>query len=139
MLDEATPRVDVRNVRNVKLGEMASRFALGAFVSVVAGIISHLVGARIGGVFLAFPAILPASLTIVQDKEGTRTADRDALGAVLGGSALVVFAAIGESMFGRHNSAAVLALALAAWLVAAFAFYAVLGLIRPDKENRRKD
>lgn len=139
MLDEATPRVDVRNVRDVKPRDMAVRFALGALVSVVAGIISHLAGARIGGVFLAFPAILPASLTIVQDKEGTRRADRDALGSVLGGIALVVFATVGESMFGRHNSAAVLALALVGWLVSSFALYAVLGLIRPDKENRHND
>lgn len=139
MLDEVTPRVDVRRVRNVKPRDLATRFALGATVSVVAGIISHLAGARIGGVFLAFPAILPASLTIVQEKEGTRTADRDALGAVLGGSALVVFAAVAESMFRHHNSAAVLALAFAAWLVSSFAFYVVLGLVRPDKEDRHRD
>ena len=139
MLDEATPRIDVSSFRDVKVKEMGARFALGAAVSVVAGVISHLVGARIGGVFLAFPAILPASLTFVQDKEGTRTADRDALGAVLGGFALIVFAAVGESMFGRDNSAAVLALALTAWLVAACVFYVIVGLLRPDKEDRHRD
>lgn len=139
MLDEATPKVDVSKVRDVNVKQMGARFALGAVVSVGAGIISHGVGARIGGVFLAFPAILPASLTFVQHKEGTHTADRDALGAVLGGFALVVFAAIGESMFGRHNSALVLLLALCGWLVASFAFYAVLALVRPDKCDRHTD
>jgi len=139
VLDEATPRVDVRKVRDARFKETGARFALGAVVSVVAGIISHMVGARIGGVFLAFPAILPASLTFVQDKEGTRKANRDALGAVLGGFALVVFAAVGESMFGRHNAAAVLAFALTAWLLASFAFYTVLALVRPDKCDRHED
>lgn len=139
MLGEATPRIDVGKLRDVKGKEMAARFGLGAAVSIVAGIISHLAGARLGGVFLAFPAILPASLTFVQDKEGTRTADRDALGAVLGGSGLVVFATVGESMFGRQNSAAVLAAALLGWLLASVAFYAVLGLVRPDKEDRADD
>ena len=129
----------MRKVRDVNAKQLAARFALGAAVSIVAGVISHLQGARFGGVFLAFPAILPASLTFVQDKEGSRTADRDALGAVLGGFALVVFAAVGESMFGRHNSAEVLALALAGWLVASIIFYAVLGLVRPDKEDRHND
>lgn len=139
MPGDATPRVDISKLREAKPKEMGARFGLGALVSVVAGIISHLAGARLGGVFLAFPAILPASLTFVQDKEGTRTADRDALGAVLGGFALVVFAVVGESMFTRQNSAVVLAVALVGWLLASCVLYALLGLVRPDKEDRNDD
>lgn len=124
----AKPEIDLRRLRGVKSSEMLVRFALGATVSVVAGIISTLVGARFGGVFLAFPAILPASLTFVQSKEGTSEADHDAVGAILGGLALLVFAAVGESMFDRHNPALVLAAALAAWLVSTAALYTALVL-----------
>jgi hypothetical protein len=133
------PSLDVGELRQVAPRELLVRFALGATVSIVAGIIAKFVGARIGGVFLAFPAILPASLTIVQDKEGTRRADRDAIGAVLGGAALVVFATVGESLFTRQNAAAVLVAALGAWLFAGFLFYALLAVVRPDDCDKRCD
>jgi hypothetical protein len=131
----AKPEVDLRKVRDVRAGEMLVRFALGAAVSVAAAVISNLFGARLGGVFLAFPAILPASLTFVQSKEGTKSADRDAVGAVLGGFALLVFAGVGESMFGRQNPALVLAAALAAWLFAIAVLYLALMLLRPDEDR----
>ncbi len=115
------------------------RFALGAAVSIVAGIISSVGGPRIGGVFLAFPAILPASLTFIQQKEGTRKADRDAIGAVLGGLALVVFAAVAESTFTRVNPALVLLCSLGGWLIASGAMYTVLALVRPDDCDRNQD
>lgn len=129
------PEVDVRSIRNVKASEMLVRFALGACVSVVAAIISNSAGARLGGVFLAFPAILPASLTFVQKKEGTSKADRDAVGAILGGLALLAFAAVGESMFGRHNAVLVLGMALAAWLMCIAVLYVALVVIRPDEDH----
>lgn len=130
--DGVAPSVDLRKLGDATAKQMAVRFALGAGVSIVAGIISKAVGARFGGLFLAFPAILPASLTFVEDKENRGMADRDAMGAILGGLALVVFAAVGESMFHRRNSAVVLMLALMAWLVCSFVLYTVMALIRPD-------
>ena len=133
------PSFHLDQLRKADPKELLVRFVLGAAVSVVAGIISKAVGARFGGMFLAFPAILPASLTIVQDEEGTRTADRDAIGAVLGGLALVVFAAVGESMFSRYNPAVVLATALGAWIGAALILYTCLALLRPDDCDKRKD
>lgn len=132
-------RVDLGKVRQASPREMATRFALGAAVSIAAGIISKSSGARLGGVFLAFPAILPASLTFVQKKEGTRTADRDAVGAILGGLALVSFATVGESMFGRHVAPLVLLAALAAWLATSLALYAGLVLLSPERCHRKPD
>src|SRR5438874_11739447 len=54
----AWPTVDVVKLREVKLGQLAARFAFGAVVSVGAGVLGKSVGARFGGTFLAFPAIL---------------------------------------------------------------------------------
>lgn len=114
---------------------MLTRFVLGAAVSVVAAVIAQSTSARLGGVFLAFPAILPASLTFVQSKEGEPAADRDAVGAVLGGLALLAFAAVDESMFNHHNAFVVLVVALAAWLFTITVLYVAMSLLRPDEER----
>ncbi|HET6914594.1 MAG TPA: DUF3147 family protein [Acidimicrobiales bacterium] len=133
------PSADLSKIRGAKPKELLVRFALGAAVSVLAGIISKGVGPRLGGVFLAFPAILPASLTFVQGKEGTHKADRDAIGAVLGGLALVVFATVAESTFTRLNPALVLLCSLAGWLLACATMYVILAAVRPDDCDRTKD
>jgi len=136
---DVAPRVEVGNLSEVKPVDYLIRFVFGAVISVSAGIVGKAIGARFAGMFLAFPAILPASLTLLQEKEGTRRADRSAVGAVLGGAGLVAFAAVGEAAFGHLEPFAVLALALLAWLVASFSLYALLAFFRPDDCDRRQD
>ncbi len=68
----------------VRLRDLAIRFAFGFVVSVLAGLMTVVFGNRIGGLFLAFPAILPASLTLIEQKEGRRQAEGNAVGAVIG-------------------------------------------------------
>jgi hypothetical protein len=63
-------------LREVDWGEVGIRFAFGAAVSLVAGVVGVLVGAAAGGLWLAFPAILPAGLTLVEHKENRRQAER---------------------------------------------------------------
>lgn len=133
------PAVQPGKLRQVRPREYLIRFALGAAISVIAGIIGLTVSPRFGGAFLAFPSILPASLTLIQEQEGTRQADRNAIGAVLGGAALVVFAMIGEAAFGHLEPYLALVLALAGWLVSAFALYALLAFVRPESCDRTKD
>jgi hypothetical protein len=133
------PVVEPGELRQIRLREYLVRFALGAAISIVAGVIGKAVGARFGGCFLAFPSILPASLTLIQDKEGTRRADRNAIGAVLGGAGLVVFAMIGEASFGHIEPFGALALSLGGWLVTSFALYGLLCLFHPDSCDRDKD
>ena len=41
------------------------RFLFGAGISLVAGLAGMAFGSKIGGVLLGFPAILPASLTLI--------------------------------------------------------------------------
>lgn len=135
----AWPVVNLGAVRSVGVKDILIRFGLGAFISISAGIIGLTVSHRLSGAFLAFPSILPASLTLLQEKEGTRRADRDAIGAVLGGAALVLFAMIGEAGFRHLEPYLVLVLALVGWLVASFVLYAMLALARPDDCDRTKD
>lgn len=133
------PQFDLARLKNVRPRDLALRFAFGAAISLGAALIAAATGARFGGVFLAFPAILPASLTLLQDEEGTRDADRNAIGAVLGGVALVVFAIVGEAGFGRIPAGAALLAALGAWLLTAVGLYGALATLRPDACDMDQD
>jgi uncharacterized membrane protein (GlpM family) len=109
---------------------MAVRFAFGAAVSAIARIISLAAGHRAGGVFLAFPAILLASLTLVAKEEGLRMARDDARGAALGAIGMIAFAALCWGSADHVNRWLVLGLATAAWLLVALAAYGLLRLVR---------
>lgn len=136
---DVRPRAETEKLHHVEPKALLIRFAFGAVVSVAAGIIAHLAGARLAGAFLAFPAILPASLTLIQDEEGRRRADRDAIGAVLGGIALVVFAAFGELAFGHLPGVVVLVIVASVWLAASLGLYAALAVLLPELCDRRQD
>ena len=136
---DVMPSVAFTGLTQVRARDLLVRFALGAIVSVTAAVLAKAVNARFAGAFLAFPAILPASLTLIQDKEGTRDADRNAIGAVLGGFALVPFAIVGEALFTRLAPAAVLVVALATWRVASLALYALLAVVQPDACDKHQD
>jgi hypothetical protein len=135
----ALPSFDVGEIRGLQPKEYLYRFALGAAISIVAGIIGKAVSARFGGAFLAFPSILPASLTLLEQKEGKRRADRNAIGAVLGGLGLMVFAMIGEAAFGQLTPFIVLLLATVGWVVASLFLYAMLAFLHPDSCDQTKD
>jgi len=133
------PDLTLGKLRQVRLRDYAVRFAMGAIISVVAAVVGKVIGVRFGGTLLAFPAILPASLTLIQKEEGTRRADRDAIGAILGAVGLVIFGMVGEATFGRVDPALALALAILGWLSTAFLLYGLLAFLRPDTCDRAKD
>src|SRR5205085_10684744 len=103
--------------------ELALRFAFGAAISVVAGLVSLAWGPRAGGMFLAFPAILPATVTLIEKKEGTDEAGHDVAGAFLGAFGLVAFGAV--TVWALHRMAVGLALAAAgaSWAVVSLGLY----------------
>jgi Protein of unknown function (DUF3147) len=117
------PAINPSRVREVKPRMLAYRFLAGAATSVIAGIITLVFGARVGGIFLAFPAILAASLTLIEEENDSAEAREDARGAVLGGTAMFAFAAVGAVTFGHLAGALVLLLATAAWLAVAMLGY----------------
>jgi uncharacterized protein DUF3147 len=116
-------RFDRDALHSVQTRDLAVRFAFWFGVSVVAGIVTLAFGSRTGGLFLAFPAILPASLTLIEEKEGRRQAEGNAVGAILGAVALVVFALIAFALFTHIPGVAVEAVALAAWLGVSILLY----------------
>lgn len=133
------PALEPSRLSGLKPSEYLIRFALGAAISIASGLISLNLTARFGGSFLAFPSILPASLTLIQKKEGIDRADRSAIGAVLGAVGLVVFAMIGEAAFGHLGPFTALVLALGGWAVTAVALYGMLAFLRPESCDRNKD
>jgi hypothetical protein len=72
---------------------------------------------------LAFPAILAASLTLIEKQENSAEAREDARGAVMGAFALALFAMVAALALDKLSSAIALLLATAAWFAAALIGY----------------
>lgn len=119
------PAVQLKKLQHVRVRDLGYRFVAGALTSIVAGVLTIAFGPRIGGVMLAFPAILAASLTLIEDQEDSGEAREDARGAVMGGVAMIAFAAVAAALFGHLNAALVLALATLAWFTTAFLGYLI--------------
>ena len=119
------PSFSPDKVRQVGLRALGIRFIAGALTSIAAGAVTLAFGSKAGGILLAFPAILAASLTLIEQKENSAEAREDARGAVIGGLALGAFAAIGAVTLGHLNAALALALATATWLAVAIGGYFV--------------
>ena len=100
-------QIDSSSLRETRWYEYALRFIFGGLVTVVAGWIARRFGPVIGGLFLAFPAIFPASATLIEKHErkkkerkglngtqrGRDAAALDAAGAAMGSLGLSLFAA----------------------------------------------
>ena len=121
---------DLSKLSKIRPKDIVVRFVFGAAISLVAGLISLGFGARAGGMFLAFPAILPASLTLVEKKEGTEAAIHDLDGTILGAAALGAFALVAGIGLRAGSAALALPAALATWLGASLAAYVVVESLR---------
>ena len=58
--------IDSSALKQTQWHEYLLRFAMGGAITVIAGLIAKRFGPAVGGLFLAFPAIFPAS---VQEQE----------------------------------------------------------------------
>lgn len=124
-------KFDVTALRRTRWYEYAVRFFFGGAVTVAAGLLAKRYGPVFGGLFLAFPAIFPASATLVQKHErekkrkagiidknrGRKAAALDARGAALGSIGLTCFGIALWRLLPRWNAGLGLVAALALWLV----------------------
>ncbi|MEV6843564.1 DUF3147 family protein [Actinoplanes sp. NPDC051411] len=115
------------------------RFGFGAVVSAVAGLVSVIGGPRAGGVFLAFPAILLASLTLVAKQEGEHQAREDARGGVFGTIGLLAFAVVVAVAATRWPLWATLVTASMAWIVVALLGYGVARMAAAGGDESPRD
>jgi hypothetical protein len=134
--DEDRVGLRPRKLRELSGRELLIRFVFGAGVSFLAGLVSTIWGARAGGVFLAFPAILLASLTMIAKEEGLPHARDDARGATLGTLGLIGFACVAAWTLPRWSPWAALAAATLVWaLVGGLAFLLLRLSGRADDEK----
>ncbi len=117
-------------VARVRRRELLGRFAFGAAVSALATVVGWVVDARAGGLFLAFPAILPAALTLVSKKEGREAAGSVLRGALLGAAGLVAFAVVVAATLDRWPAPLALGAGLVAWVVTSVSLYAATARFR---------
>jgi hypothetical protein len=120
-----TVEVEPRAVLDTKPWEYAVRFVFGGIVTAFTGLVAHRFGPEVGGLFLAFPAILPASLTLVKEHEGRAQAVEDARGACLGSLGLAAFAFVVWRWAEAASPAVVLAAATLAWATVSVAAWAL--------------
>lgn len=110
------PELKPEKLKKTKAWEYLVRFALGGVITAATGLVGHAWGPVVAGVFLAFPAILPASLTLVKQHDGREEAIDDARGGRLGSAGLVAFALVVIGTAGRLPAPVVLLLATLAWV-----------------------
>jgi Protein of unknown function (DUF3147) len=118
-------RVRIAALPESSAGDWLTRFGFGAGVSAIAGTVAVVAGPRIGGVFLAFPAILLASLTLVAKEEGVRQARNEARGATYGTLGLIAFATVTIITLSRGPLWLVLVMASGAWTLVALGGYLI--------------
>ncbi len=130
---------NLSSLKSTRPHEYAIRFLFGGLVTAATGFIAKRYGPVIGGLFLAFPAIFPASVTLIASHEkqrkrkagydGTRrgrsAASLEAAGAAFGALALVLFAYVLHRFLPDHNPAAVLITASLFWFATATALWFV--------------
>ena len=127
------PEFDVSGLRQARWTQYAVRFLLGGAVTVCTGLIAERWGPIVGGLFLSFPAIFPASATLIDRhqvqkkaraglngrRRGRQVAALDASGAVCGAVGLAAFGATAWKLLGTLPAAWALAAAALVWLCAA--------------------
>ena len=125
--------IDLSGFRRTGWGEYALRFVFGGLITLATGILARWYGPETGGLFLAFPAIFPAAVTLVEKHErekkqralkhgairGREAAALDAAGATIGGLGLIGFAVVAWQLLADYNPAIVLGAATGTWLAIA--------------------
>ena len=132
-------KVKLSALHQTKAHEYVTRFVLGGAACLATGWIAQKFGPVVGGLFLAFPAIFPASATLIEHHErekkaragiaytirGRLAAALDARGASMGALALIAFAFVVWKGLPEHRTTAVLAVAIAGWTTAAVIIWRV--------------
>jgi hypothetical protein len=124
-------QIDVSSLREMRWYQAAIRFGMGGMITVATGLIAKKYGPLIGGLFLAFPAILPASVTLIEKHErqkkerigmhgalrARQAAAIDAAGAAIGSFGLLGFGLVIARCLPGHETWFVMAISAMSWMV----------------------
>jgi len=131
--------ISLSSLQETKPRELALRFLLGGAITAVTGIIAMQWGPVVGGLFLAFPAIFPASVTLVEahavqkkkehglhgEQRGRDAAGADAAGAAVGSVGLMIFGLVMYEWADAMNFWTALSMATLGWLSASASMWGV--------------
>jgi len=134
MTARSSARFNMAAFRATPWTEYATRFLFGGSVTVLAGLIADKFGPAVGGLFLAFPAIFPASASLIdkqkrdqspksdasetkasRKRRGRRAAGADAVGAAMGALGLMTFAVAAWRLLPQRGLSLTLTCATLAW------------------------
>ena len=132
-------KLDTSGLGQSRWHEYLIRFAFGSVVTVLAGLVARRYGPEIGGLFLAFPAIFPATATLIEKHErqkkeragkrgterGREAAGVDAAGAAMGSIGLMAFALVVWLRLPASRMSMVLIGATLAWFVTSVSVWQV--------------
>ncbi|MFZ1139737.1 MAG: DUF3147 family protein [Candidatus Sulfotelmatobacter sp.] len=123
-------QIDPSALKETRWYEFGVRFLCGGLITAATGVIAKKFGPGVGGLFLAFPAIFPASATLIEKHEkqkkeragvhgsarGRKAAAVDAAGAAIGSIGLLAFALLVKRFLASHSPWLVLAGSTVIWL-----------------------
>lgn len=126
-------RIEFAALRQTRWYEYALRFVFGGAITLATGLVAKRYGPVLAGLFLAFPAIFPASATLLQKHQtekkaragitdperGRKAAALEARGAAMGSIGLAAFGLVAWQLLDAWNAVLCLAAALASWLLVA--------------------
>jgi hypothetical protein len=144
------------SLQQARWWEYVIRFVFGGLVTVMAGIVAKIYGPVVGGLFLAFPSIFPASVTLVHthkkrreqnkgkseeesDEKGTRAAWKTAEGAALGSVGLFCFGLVIWLLPRFLPPWLVLFVALVAWVAGALLAYFIRDWFLSREKGEKED
>jgi hypothetical protein len=122
--------IDPSALKKTRWYEFAVRFLFGGLITAATGLIAKKFGPGVGGLFLAFPAIFPASATLIEKHEkqkkeraglhgcarGRKAAAVDAAGDAIGSLGLLSFAWLVQRLLPGHRAWQVLLGSTGIWL-----------------------
>jgi uncharacterized membrane protein (GlpM family) len=124
---------DPAKIKETSAKDYAIRFVGGGVVTALVGIIGATSGPAVAGLFLAFPAILVASLTLLGEKHGRGPAGADAFGARAGSIGLVAFGVVIWQLGSRDPAWVALLLAMVAWTVVSLSVWTFYCWVRREQ------
>jgi hypothetical protein len=125
--------ISLSGLAQTKPLEFLVRFLFGGIVTAAAGLVASTFGPVLGGIFLAFPSIFPATATLIEKHEAKKkqhegmqgrhlakcAAGADAAGAAMGTIGLAVFGMVVWQSSESFAAWTVLMMATVAWFVVA--------------------
>jgi hypothetical protein len=145
--------LDIESLKENRWSEYAQRFFFGGIITATAGMIAKKFGPEVAGLLLAFPAIFPASATIIEKHEkekmaragsdGTRRgrsmASIDAAGATMGSLGLIAFGALVWKALPLYPTWAVLFAATLVWFGVAISVWILRRSFRNARRRARSE